>query len=83
MVGTPERVVLHPLVLLSVVDHYNRVSQNSQKRVVGALLGSSRRGVIDVTNSFAGESTTPSPSSFSPSPLRGRLQGPIHMVSGP
>lgn len=52
---TPERVVLHPLVLLSVVDHYNRVAKDSRKRVVGVLLGSARRGVIDVANSFAGE----------------------------
>jgi 26S proteasome regulatory subunit N8 len=36
----PDKVVVHPLVLLSVVDHYNRVSGNKSKaRVVGALLG--------------------------------------------
>ncbi|CAD7705460.1 unnamed protein product [Ostreobium quekettii] len=50
---SPERVVLHPLVLLSVVDHYNRVAKDSRKRVVGVLLGSFHRGVIDITNSFA------------------------------
>ena len=54
MVFVPERVVLHPLVLLSVVDHYNRVAKETSKRVVGVLLGSARRGVIDVANSFAG-----------------------------
>ena len=37
--GAPERVVLHPLVLLSVVDHYNRVARDTRKRVVGVLLG--------------------------------------------
>lgn len=54
MVLCPERVVLHPLVLLSVVDHYNRVAKDTRNRVVGVLLGSSRRGVVDVANSFAG-----------------------------
>ncbi|GMH84636.1 hypothetical protein TrST_g813 [Triparma strigata] len=46
-------VVVHPLVLLSVVDHYNRVARDTRKRVVGVLLGSTHRGVVDVTNSFA------------------------------
>ena len=35
----PTSVVLHPLVLLSVVDHYNRVTAGSKRRVVGILLG--------------------------------------------
>jgi len=49
-----ETVVVHPLVLLSVVDHYNRIDKvSSQKRVVGILLGSRRKGVLDVSNSFA------------------------------
>lgn len=56
MVFAPERVILHPLVLLSVVDHYNRIAkQTPRKRVVGVLLGSARRGIIDVANSFAGK----------------------------
>lgn len=50
----PEKVVLHPLVLLSVVDHYNRVAKDSKKRVVGVLLGEVYKGQVDVTNSFAG-----------------------------
>ena len=52
-----ERVVVHPLVLLSVVDHFNRMGKiGSHKRVVGILLGSwSSKGVLDVTNSFAGK----------------------------
>jgi hypothetical protein len=33
-------VVVHPLVLLSVVDHYNRVAKDTKKRAVGVLLGS-------------------------------------------
>ncbi|CAA6666439.1 unnamed protein product [Spirodela intermedia] len=52
--ATPvERVVVHPLVLLSIVDHYNRVARDTRKRVVGVLLGSSSRGTVDVTNSYA------------------------------
>lgn len=50
-----EKVVLHPLVLLSVVDHYNRVAKDTKKRVLGVLLGEYCKGQIDVTNSFAGE----------------------------
>lgn len=49
-------VVVHPLVLLSVVDHFNRMGKvGNVKRVVGMLLGSNRAGVLDVSNSFAGE----------------------------
>jgi len=50
-----EKVVIHPLVLLSVVDHFNRMGKiGSNKRVVGVLLGSwSSKGVLDVLNSFA------------------------------
>ncbi|KAK6135820.1 hypothetical protein DH2020_030428 [Rehmannia glutinosa] len=33
-----EKVVVHPLVLLSVIDHYNRVARDTRKRVVGVLL---------------------------------------------
>ena len=52
---TPESTVVHPLVLLSVVDHYNRVARDTRKRVVGILLGEQSKGRIQVTNSFAGE----------------------------
>ena len=48
------KVVVHPLVLLSVVDHYTRVAKDTRKRVVGVLLGEIRKGQVDVTNSFAG-----------------------------
>jgi 26S proteasome regulatory subunit N8 len=44
-------------VLLSVVDHYNRVlgdvRMESKKRVVGILLGTKSKGVLDITNSYA------------------------------
>ncbi|KAL7108801.1 hypothetical protein ABFS83_06G135500 [Erythranthe nasuta] len=48
-----EKVVVHPLVLLSIVDHYNRVARDTRKRVVGVLLGTSFKGTVDVTNSYA------------------------------
>ncbi|RNA01391.1 26S proteasome non-ATPase regulatory subunit 7-like [Brachionus plicatilis] len=49
-----EKVVVHPLVLLSVVDHFNRMKQvGNTKRVVGILLGSLRNKVLDISNSFA------------------------------
>lgn len=48
------KVIVHPLVLLSVVDHFNRMGKvGNVKRVVGVLLGSNRAGVLDVSNSFA------------------------------
>jgi 26S proteasome regulatory subunit N8 len=46
-------VIIHPLVLLSVADHYHRVARGTRKRVVGVLLGSCVRGKVDATNSFA------------------------------
>ena len=51
----PDNVVVHPLVLLSVVDHFSRMGKiDNQKRVVGLLLGSwSSTGVLDIANSFA------------------------------
>jgi len=51
----PSTVVVHPLVLLSVVDHFNRMGKiGNQKRVVGVLLGSwSTKDRLDISNSFA------------------------------
>lgn len=46
-------MTVHPLVLLSAVDHYNRVAKGTRKRVVGVLLGSVNKGSVDATNSFA------------------------------
>jgi 26S proteasome regulatory subunit N8 len=52
--GAAEAVVVHPLVLLSVTDHFYRVAKDSRdKRVVGVILGESFQGRVDVTNSFA------------------------------
>ncbi|KAK0426264.1 hypothetical protein QR680_009613 [Steinernema hermaphroditum] len=49
------KVVVHPLVLLSVVDHFNRISKTQNvKRVVGVLLGSMKHDkTLDIANSFA------------------------------
>jgi len=49
------KVVVHPLVLLSVVDHFNRMRKiGNQRRVVGILLGSWKgKGMLDISNSFA------------------------------
>lgn len=50
----PTKVVVHPVVLLSVVDHYNRVAKGTKRRVVGLLLGSFEKdGSIEVRNCFA------------------------------
>ena len=51
--GDIKDVTVHPLVLLSAVDHYNRVAKGTRKRVVGILLGSVDKGSVDATNSFA------------------------------
>merc|ERR1711935_148430 len=61
MPGEPENagakvatsVIVHPLVLLSTVDHYSRGGGGPRKRVVGVLLGDVSKGVVNVTNSFA------------------------------
>jgi len=46
-------VVVHPIVLLSVVDHYNRVAKDTSKRVVGTLLGEINDFKLHITNCFA------------------------------
>ena len=40
--ATPSNIVtVHPTVLLSVVDHYNRIAKDTKKRVIGTLMGRS------------------------------------------
>ena len=49
-----DMVSVHPTVLLSIVDHYNRVAKDTKKRVVGILRGFyGDKGVLDVTNCYA------------------------------
>lgn len=50
-------VTVAPLVLLSVVDHYNRAAKGTRKRVVGVLLGTNDGKNVRVSNSFAGKAT--------------------------
>jgi 26S proteasome regulatory subunit N8 len=51
----PQEVQIHPLVLLSAVDHYVRINNriSSGKRVVGILLGNRIGDKLDINNSFA------------------------------
>jgi len=49
----PKKIVVHPIVLLHAVDHYNRVAKDTKKRVVGILLGETSKGVIEATSSYA------------------------------
>jgi hypothetical protein len=53
--GLPDTVVVHPLVLLSVVDHFYRMGYKDakDKRVIGVILGQIERGRVDVVNSYA------------------------------
>lgn len=45
---------VHPLVLLSIVDHFNRVNlKQRNKRVVGALLGYANDENVEIVNSYA------------------------------
>ncbi|KAH8582520.1 Mov34 MPN PAD-1 family [Cryptosporidium sp. chipmunk genotype I] len=49
-----KNIIIHPIVLLSIVDHYNRIAKGTSKRVVGALLGELHdTDGIHVTNSYA------------------------------
>mmetsp|Transcript_15007 Transcript_15007/g.22843 ORF Transcript_15007/g.22843 Transcript_15007/m.22843 type:complete len:361 (-) Transcript_15007:171-1253(-) len=50
---TKRDVVVHPIVLLSVVDHYTRVAKGTTKRVVGTLLGEVDDFKLHITNCFA------------------------------
>lgn len=48
-----EQVDVAPLVLLSVLDHYNRTNTPENKRCVGVILGDNSTNTIKVSNSFA------------------------------
>ena len=55
VIQRPSHVVVHPLVLLSIVDHYRRAAMNTKKRVVGVLLGNWNGQTVNITNSYAGK----------------------------
>jgi len=49
-----KEVVVHPLVLLNATDHYTRVTAgDTNRRVVGILLGEEFKGKLDILNSYA------------------------------
>ncbi|CAO1632895.1 unnamed protein product [Parajaminaea phylloscopi] len=48
-----QKVVVHPLVLLSVTDHASRSASGTRRRVVGVLLGQDDGDTVNVANSFA------------------------------
>ncbi|QLQ81399.1 hypothetical protein HG537_0F01600 [Torulaspora globosa] len=48
-----EGVTVAPLVLLSVLDHYQRTNTPDNKRCVGVILGDASTSSLKVTNSFA------------------------------
>lgn len=48
-----ERVTVAPLVLLSVLDHYQRTNTPEGKRCVGVILGDASTPTLKITNSFA------------------------------
>ncbi|CCW70538.1 unnamed protein product [Phytomonas sp. Hart1] len=60
LIPSAARVEVHPLVLLSLVDHHARMNSKAihEKRVVGLLLGRHKRNsdniqTLDINNSFA------------------------------
>jgi len=53
MLNIPKEVVVHPVVLLSVVDHYYRLAKETTRRVIGVLLGEFVGGKLEVTNCYA------------------------------
>ena len=49
-----DKVVVHPLVLLSVTDHFTRVGKTGSGRVVGILLGKGTMGGKEGTLNIGG-----------------------------
>ncbi|CAG5130971.1 unnamed protein product, partial [Candidula unifasciata] len=43
---------VHPVVYFSIIDAYERRNEDA-KRVIGTLLGTVEKGVVEVTNCFA------------------------------
>lgn len=53
MSSNHDKVTVAPLVLLSVLDHYQRTNTPENKRCVGVILGDASTDTFRVTNSFA------------------------------
>ncbi|KAF5333490.1 hypothetical protein D9611_002526 [Ephemerocybe angulata] len=49
---TPTNITIHPVALLSILDHYLRRTE-TQERVIGTLLGVRNENEIEVRSSFA------------------------------
>ncbi|KAK4833466.1 hypothetical protein QYF36_005503 [Acer negundo] len=47
-----EKVIVQPLVLLSIVENYNRVAKDTRKCIVSVLLSSSFKGSVNINNSY-------------------------------
>ena len=45
------KVVIHPVVLFSIVDSYERRNEDA-KRVIGTLLGTIDKNVVEIKNCF-------------------------------
>lgn len=48
---SPSKVVIHPVVLFSIVDGYERRSEDAQ-RVIGTLLGTIDKNVVEIKSCF-------------------------------
>ena len=46
-------IKVHPIALLSVVDHYGRSVGNKKKRALGVMLGEEKDDVVEITNCYA------------------------------
>ena len=46
------KVLIHPVALFAIVDSYERRTEDA-KRVIGTLLGSFDKGVVEVRNCFS------------------------------
>ena len=51
---TPKSVIVHPIVVFGILDHYIR-RQEGQERVIGTLLGhlDEETGIVEVSNAYA------------------------------
>jgi len=48
-----KQIAVHPVVLLSVVDHYYRLAKETSRRVIGVLLGEITADRVDITSCYA------------------------------
>lgn len=45
------KVIIHPVVLFSIVDSYERRNEDA-KRVIGTLLGTIDKNIVEIKSSF-------------------------------